>query len=126
MLKKLCILVMTLLWFSTAFAQSEDEEDLMLTPEQRVAIRQIMIMHGDSLRSVMVKIIDVRKAIKAELLAEPPDYQALNDLQTEIGRLKKSLSSKFGARSRDIREVLTDEQKKIWDKRNRTDEQRDD
>jgi hypothetical protein len=85
-----------------------------------------MIMHGDSLRSVMVKILDVRRAIKAELSKELPEYQALNVLQSALKRLKKSLSSKFGARSRDIREVLTDEQKEIWDRRNRTDEQKGD
>jgi len=90
-------------------------EKLNLTDEQRKTMQEMRLKHQKELIPIQGKLKEKRLDLKAEMMADEPNQSKINSIVDEIGKLRTELQKKQIAHRLAIRNILTDEQRAIWD-----------
>ncbi|MBN2412249.1 Spy/CpxP family protein refolding chaperone [candidate division KSB1 bacterium] len=91
-------------------------DDLNLTETQEKSFQRLKLENEKEKLPWKNKLENRQLDFKTELLNEKPDLQTLNNIIDEIYKYKAELQKKDIALKFKLRELLTDEQKKTWDK----------
>ncbi len=92
------------------------DDDLNLTDSQEKSFQRLKLENEKEKLSWKNKLEAGQLDFKAELLNEKPNLQTLFNIIDETHKYKAELQKKDIALKFKLRELLTDEQKKIWDK----------
>ncbi len=90
-----------------------------LTEEQRTAIDQLRAKHIRKAELVRAEIGEKEARMNTLKLAEKPDEKAIDNNIDEISKLRGDLMKEREAHQREVKALLTDEQKAFYDARPR-------
>lgn len=90
-------------------------EKLNLTEEQRKTMQEMRLKHKKELIPIQGKLKEKQLDLKAEMMADEPNQSKINAIVDDIAKLRAELQKKKIAHRLAIRNILTDEQRKIWD-----------
>jgi Spy/CpxP family protein refolding chaperone len=97
-----------------------DEGDLVqipnLTDEQQATLRRMSLELKRELLPIRSKLESKRLDYEFVMLEQPPDLNKIYTLIDDISSLRADMQKKRIAHQFKVRDILTDEQKKVWDK----------
>ena len=90
-------------------------EKLNLTEEQRKTMQEMRLNHKKELIPIQAKLKEKQLDLKAEMMADEPNQSKINAIVDDLAKLRAEVQKKKIAHRLAIRNILTDEQRKIWD-----------
>ena len=88
-----------------------------LSEDQKAQIHKLRISHLKDIQPINNQIGENRAHFKSLMNSESPDMTAINKNIDEFGSLRSQLLKKQAAHIQDIRKLLTEEQRLIFDQR---------
>ncbi len=88
-----------------------------LNKEQNESIRKLQISFGQNILPIENEIREKDAKLNTLTCIKEPDMKAINTIVDEIGALKTKIAKMQIAHDMDIRKILNDEQRLIFDKR---------
>jgi Spy/CpxP family protein refolding chaperone len=100
------------------FRQGDRPMDIPgLTDEQRTSIDKLRVAHFRKTELIRAEIGEKEARLKTLRLAEPQDIKAIDNLIDEISTMRGNLMKAREAHHREVKALLTDEQKVFFDSR---------
>jgi Spy/CpxP family protein refolding chaperone len=88
-----------------------------LSEDQKAQIHKLRVSHLKDIQTIKNQVGENRAHYKTLMTSESPDMNAINKNIDEFGSLRTQLLKKQAAHTQDIRKLLTDEQRLIFDQR---------
>ena len=88
-----------------------------LSEDQKAQIHKLRVSHLKDIQTIKNQIGENRAHYKSLMTSENPDMSAINKNIDEFGSLRTQLLKKQAAHTQDVRKLLTDEQRLIFDQR---------
>ena len=88
-----------------------------LTPEQKTKLQDLRLAHQKEMLPIQSQLQKLQADLKLELTADKANEGKVKSLQGEISKLTSDLGGKKFAHMRALRDVLTPDQKRIFDER---------
>lgn len=88
-----------------------------LSEDQKAQIHKLRISHLKDIQGLQNQIRENRAHYKTLMTAENPDMNAINKNIDEFGSLRNQMMKKQAAHTQDIRKLLNDEQRLIFDQK---------
>lgn len=90
-------------------------EKLNLTPEQEKKFQELRLKQEKEMLPLQNDLRSVQLDLKGEMLADKPNQDKVNGYIEKAGKIRIEMQKKRFAHHQAMRDLLTDEQKAIWD-----------
>ena len=118
--KMVMMLILLLLAGTAVNAQGSGEKThgiAGLSEDQKAQIHKLRISHLKDVQALRNQVRENRAHFKTLMTSENPDMNAINKNIDEFGGIRSQLMKKQAAHIQDIRKLLNDEQRLIFDRK---------
>lgn len=96
---------------------SERMSELNLSEAQQEEVKNLRMEHKENRETYVAQLKEKRATLKMKVTEDAPDHAAINELIEEIGAINTALEKSRVAQRLNVRALLDDEQKAVFDAR---------